>query len=708
MARALAVLLLAFAAAPAGAAAQAQAPVDDPALPLVYVFVVDGLDGDRVDMGQAPFLGRMLAGQEGARATYYRESRSIMVAETNPNHVAMATGAFADRSGIPGNAFAVHDEASKRACDADPAEPGAVDVDGETATCMIAESFFTAARRLGGGRITTAGIFGKPKLAQIFATRRLDPAAYDAGHLWSPCDPSEPADYCDPSAPARPNDGYAVVDSEVMDHVLATVEGGVEAGGERRRPNLTFVNLPTVDSAGHGTGTGAAYQQAIAQADAQLQRFVAGQKELGLWGRTVMFVVSDHSMDTTLQKQSLRLAFNAGGISDSEFLAVQNGSVDMVYLKDRDRPDRDAVLKEMRAIAAGTPGVDEALYRVPNPADGGAEYTLDAQHPGWRLAGERTGDLVVTHVEGGAFNEPNPLVGNHGGPQTTDNTFVVISGGGQVRPQSLGGTVGPRFDDTLLNPGQAQNVDVAPTAMALFGLPAPADSEGRVLVEAFEPGALPAPGSLIGGGAQACRVERAIRSASVRARGRQVRLRFASDAPVLVDVFQQSRGRRVLRGHLVARFAARRRGLTWSGRGNRRRVRDGFLYVRLRARIGNGRFEARRFALRRQRGRFRVRPRYELPPRCALIERAALSRSVVGGRAGLNVSFRVSRDAEARVVVRQRGRTVNSSPRRPRRAGVAYRVRLGPNSVRRGGFEVRIVAGTGAQRSTVRLYGWRL
>ncbi|HEV2999159.1 MAG TPA: alkaline phosphatase family protein [Solirubrobacteraceae bacterium] len=707
MLRALAVLLAAL-ALPASAAAQLQAPVDDPALPLVYVFVVDGLDGDRVDLGQAPFLGRMLAGQEGARATYYRESRSIMVAETNPNHVAMATGAFADRSGIPGNAFAVHDEASKRACGGDPAEPGAVSVDGETGTCMVAESFFVAARRLAGGRITTAGVFGKPKLAQIFATRRLDPGAYDADHLWSPCDPGEPADYCDPNAPARPNDGYAVVDSEVMDHVLETVEGGVGAGGERRRPNLTFVNLPTVDSAGHGTGTGAAYQQAIAQADAQLQRFVANQKELGLWGRTVMLVVSDHSMDTTLQKESLRLAFNAGGVADSEFLAVQNGSVDMVYLRDRDRPDRDAVLKEMRSIAAGTPGVDEALYRVPNPADGGAEHTLDAQHPGWRLAGERTGDLVVTHVEGGAFNEPNPLVGNHGGPQTTDNTFAVISGGGQVRQQSLGGAVGPRFDDTLLNPGQAQNVDVAPTVMALFGLPAPADSEGRVLVEAFEPGALPQAGSLTGGGAQACRVEHAIRSASVRARGRRVRFAFAADVPVLVDVFQQSRGRRVLRGHLVARFAARRRGFVWNGRGNRRRVRDGFLYARLRARLGNGRFEVRRFALRRRRGAFSVRPRFELPARCALIERAALSRSVVDRRHGLNISFRLSDAADARVVVRQRGRTVNSTPPRARTAGVTYRVRLRGTSVRRGGFEVRVVAGAGAERSTVRLYGWRL
>jgi predicted AlkP superfamily pyrophosphatase or phosphodiesterase len=75
--------------------------------PLVYVVVVDGLDGDRVDDGKAPFISSLLAGQ-GARAAYYRESRSAMVAETNPNHVAMMTGAYPSRSGVYSNAFAVY------------------------------------------------------------------------------------------------------------------------------------------------------------------------------------------------------------------------------------------------------------------------------------------------------------------------------------------------------------------------------------------------------------------------------------------------------------------------------------------------------------------------------------------------------------------------------------------------------------------------
>ena len=63
--------------------------------------------------------------------------------------------------------------------------------------------------------------------------------------------------------PARPNDGYALFDRDVMDEVLRTAREGVRGDGRtftgRRRPGLTFVNLPGVDSAGHGTGRGPAY-----------------------------------------------------------------------------------------------------------------------------------------------------------------------------------------------------------------------------------------------------------------------------------------------------------------------------------------------------------------------------------------------------------------------------------------------------------------
>ena len=696
-----AVAALAPAALPATAAAQQPA---DAGGRLVYVFSVDGLDGDRVDQGRAPFLGRLLLGQEGNRATYYRESRSVMVAETNPNHVAMATGAFGDRSGIPGNAFAVYGDAARKACGAD--DDGTTD--GETPTCMLAESFFTTAKRLDAQRITTAGIFGKPKLADIFATQRVAPGRYDADFLWSPCNPQTPTPYCDRSAPARPNDGYAVTDSEVMDVVVRSVAEGVDDGGARRRPNLTFVNLPTVDAAGHGFGTNSgAYDEAIGLADAELSRFVANQKALGLWERTVMFVVSDHAMDTTLGRTSLMQRYGAAGIDDGVIVS-QNGSVDMVYLTDRTSAGRFAKLKALRAEALASEGVDEALYREPNPADGGVAHTLDFVHPAWRIAGDRTGDLLVTHKAEGAFSDPvNPLVGNHGSPYTTDNTFAVVGGGsGVVRQGSVGGTVGPRFDDALLNPGSAQTVDVAPTVMALLGLGAPAQSEGRVLTEAFERGAFAAgtPGvtANIGGVAARCGVRAEFRSVSVRPRGRRgLRVAFsrATAGRTRVDVFRQSAGRIVLGNRRVARFSARR-SFTWAGR----RGGDGIYLVRVRA----GKDE-RRFVLSRRDGRFRLRPTSERR-RCGLLRAFKLERPVFGGRRNrpLGITFRVDREARVFAEVLRGRRVVRRFPPTMRRAGVTHRLRLASEGIGRGDVRVRLTVTAGSSRVVATLTSRRL
>ena len=717
----LAVLVLAAAAVAATGRAQQPAAnvADDPSAPLVYVFSVDALAGDRVDQGRAPFLGRLLLGQEGNQATYYRESRSVMVAETNPNHTAMATGAFGDRSGVPGNAFAVYDAAGKRDCaEADPNAPGPADTDGERAGCLLAESFFAAVKRQRGARaLTSAGIFGKPKLAKLFSTKRITPGAYDADYLWTPCESqtSSDAEFCR-DVPVNPATDYALDDSVVMDEVLRSVREGVPAGGSTRRPNLTFVNFPQVDSVGHGTGARTEYEVAVAQMDEQLRRFVAQQKQLGLWERTVLFVVSDHSMDTTLAKTSLSQRFTAAGIADG-YQVIQNGSVDMVYLEDRESPDRFELLRKLRAAAQEAANVDEALYREPNPLDGGDRNTLDAVHPGWRLAGPRTGDLVVTQKTGGAFSDPvNPLVGNHGSPLTTDNTFAIIGGGGLVRQQSIGGTAGARFDDTLVNPGSAQNVDVAPTVMALLGGSPPADSEGRVLTEAFEPAAFarlaPAPVAGAAPAGAACAIASGFRTIAVRPRRRGLRVSFArrTTNPVQVDVFQQSRGRQIFGNRLVARFTRRSGPLVWSGRGNRRRLSDGVFLVRVRVRTTSGRVDDRRYVLQRVRGRFRSRPASERPPTCALVQSAKLSRPVFGGRSNraLNATFRVGEQARVSVDVLRGGRVVRRLGSTTRQAGVTHRVRLGSERLRRGDHVVRVTATAGTRRQVVRLTARRL
>ena len=514
---------------PAAAGAQNERPI-------VYVIVIDGLDGDRIDAGGAPFIKSMIEGKEGAAATYYSESRSTMIAETNPNHTSMATGAYGGSSGIPGNSFAVYGQPpNEDGCATTGLDESKKPVvtDGQDPSCLFAETLFQALDRQDGAGVTTAGIFGKPKLGRIFSGKRPD-GRYWADYLWVPCEePGDDTPYCRTVA-VNPVTRYAADDSIVMDEVIRAARDGVPADGGTKKADYTFVNLPQVDSAGHATGTGPAYDESIAMADAQIRRFVESQRELGQWwSRTVLMIVSDHSMDTTPEKTTLGDRFRAAGIPSDSFTIVQNGSASLVYLSDRTDPGRFALLKRMREAAIGTGNasaqiagsgpVSEALYRESNPADGGAANTLDAVHPNWSLAGPRTGDLVVTHVPGGAFNDPiNPLTGNHGGPQTRDNFMAVFGPASMVQQRRPPGEAVPGFDDTGRNPDQSENVDVAPTVARLLGLRAPRDSQGRVLGESLLSAGLP---PVRGSGGSRAKLKVTVTPKRVRA-GRRTRYTF--------------------------------------------------------------------------------------------------------------------------------------------------------------------------------------
>ena len=454
--------------------------------PLVYVVVLDGLDGDKVDQGKAPFISSLLAG-DGARATYFPRSTSVLPAETNPNHTAMISGAYPDRSGIPANTFAIYapleHEDSCAATGAFNLSALPTETSGESRTCPEAEMVFESILRQGDpDGLATAGIFGKPKLGRIFAGQNVNPDRPDADYLWAPC-ASGPEDdaYCE-AVPTNPITGYATDDQTVMDRVIASIESGVAAGGEVKRPDFTFVNLHQIDSAGHATGTGAIYDLAIAQADDEVERLVSLLRARGEWERTVLILVSDHSMDTTSAKISLTESFTEAGISESQFVALNNeGSTDFVYLADRTAETRFELLKQMREIALAQPGVTEALYREPNPLDGGKTYTVAHMHPDWHSDGPRTGDLFALANPGFGFGEPspssNPVPGNHGAPQTSDN-FLAVTGGSELVNQGTSAGSG-RLENPI-------NVDLAPTVMGLFGLFAPEDSEGRFLRPAFD------------------------------------------------------------------------------------------------------------------------------------------------------------------------------------------------------------------------------
>ena len=213
-------------------------------------------------------------------------------------------------------------------------------------------------------------------------------------------------------------------------------------------------------------------------------------------------MTADHNFgDTANPVNKIFLDGVLEGAGEAPFAVVTHGGSASVYLtdlQDTDRPltdDEQATLKEMRARALETDGVTEALYRVPNPQDGGATNSLDAVHPDWHLGGTaRVGELlIVADEEHSLFpnmqDDDALITGHHGHPTDRHIPFVVMSGGTYVRDQTVApqdaGSV-DQGDDTAELPGQAENVDIAPTIGWLLGTGAPAQSQGRILEEAFE------------------------------------------------------------------------------------------------------------------------------------------------------------------------------------------------------------------------------
>lgn len=209
-------------------------------------------------------------------------------------------------------------------------------------------------------------------------------------------------------------------------------------------------------------------------------------------------------------------------------------------------------------------------------------------------------------------------------------------------------------------------------------------------------------------------ITESFRSVRVRPVGRGLRLSFTRrvSRPVTIDVFQVSTGRRVLGQRLVARFRGRSTGVRWSGarQAGRVRVRDGLLFVRFRIRDERGRLDARRVALVRSGGRFRLRPDFYRRTSCATLTSFKLARPAFGGRSdrALAIAFRLRRAGTVRVEVRRGGRVVRRFRTAQRRARITHRLRLASARLPRGTYEIRLVYRAGQTTLAASLYAQRL
>ncbi len=432
----------------------------------VYLVSLDGLRPDEV--ARMPFLQSLA--DDG---TSYTEARAVMVAETIPNHVSMVTGAYPDKTGIVGNNFPV---------------PGkAENLEAGDPELLQADSLFTLIADQCPD-LTAAAVTSKDYLFTILEHDRNGDGERDAD--------SNFANQDDPTF--VPGLGLTL-DERTVPEVL-TVSRELD-------PEFLFVNLGSIDRTGHvdpvggasaGLPTGAApvaRETQLQRTDALLRTVVEELKRSGRWESTAFMITADHSMDFS---QPLDAVTIGDDIAADPMLAgkvqiAQNGGAALYSLIDRTDPQAPALLKRLRDITVATDGVDEALYRSPNPADGGQAHWVGKVHPDWHQTGPRSGDLLLTVEDGRRASEPgelsNPIPGNHGMTSTL-RVPVIISGGIGVERKRIGPS--EPLSGAVRLPDQAENVDFAPTTAWLLGLQPPASGfDGRVLTEAFS--AQPAP-----------------------------------------------------------------------------------------------------------------------------------------------------------------------------------------------------------------------
>src|SRR5213593_2601040 len=338
------------------------APADAPHAH-VYLVIVDGLDARLADAAHMPRLFAAVA-REPAHSSVFRGAHAVMPARTNPNHVTLLTGAYAEAHGITGNAY------WSRA-------PGAPPELLEDAARIEVETMFTVAETVAPS-LVTLGVVGKPKLARLFAAVPGRQHAPDV--LWSP----------ERLPPERREaaSGYSP-DGETIGAVLALA---AEA-----EPDLVVMNLCDVDGAGHAHGPESAeYARAVAAADAAVARLLDDLHARARWDRSVVILTADHGMSAvgpTPERPNPAISLGpvlreagVGGVT-----LVGDGGVEHVYAERVAASattvgDAAETLARVAALARATPGVAETLARLPVPG----VPTLHAAHPGWHLDHPRT------------------------------------------------------------------------------------------------------------------------------------------------------------------------------------------------------------------------------------------------------------------------------------------------------------------------------
>jgi hypothetical protein len=224
-----------------------------------------------------------------------------------------------------------------------------------------------------------------------------------------------------------------------------------------------------------------------------------------------------------------------------------------------------------------------------------------------------------------------------------------------------------RYDGPLVVPDEQGHAEEPPEALAPGEVP-------REQLPSVTPPVTPA--------GQPCPADTGF--SRISARGNRISVLRRQPRPFTIELFRQSKGRRVV-DRRVARLKV-----------NRSQVRlpktagDGYYFARIRM-VLPGTDDVRRVALRRQGGRWSVRPDHYLRTACGALKAFKLERTVFGGRkrVPLRISYRLPTGVDSVRIEILRGtkvvRTIRGGTERAR----AHRYSV-PASIAKPGRDVRV------------------
>jgi predicted AlkP superfamily pyrophosphatase or phosphodiesterase len=460
----------------------AKQPSKRPAL--AVVLVIDGLRPDSITPDVMPNLDRIKR-----NGVWYRNAHSVFPTVTRVNAASISTGTLPFHHGIVSNALYLPDISK------------ALLNDGDYRTLV------TMGKR-NGGRVV-----GPKTIAEYFQEAGIRYVAVSSGSTGS-------AFLLNPMAPAGIGtlintgleDGRQVAFPEVQSSAILSRFGPVKAdsGGvpvvwtERVLRDYIFGTLhPQVlvdwlgqpDEAQHAFGVGSPEAlAALRLVDQQVGLLLERLREIGLEGKTDLIVTCDHGFDYEPPMDTLAPMRDAG-LRAGDVVVDNEGGTSLLYVRDRAREKIKRLVTRLQAsestnaifVAARAPTGGQ-IQCSPGAVKGFLPGTLALDFI-YQCLPSHGPDIIVTYrweEKANPFGVPGTqwVPGTLAAGQTTAH-----SGHGALNPYATHSTLmasGPDFEQHKTIDLPAGNQDIAPTLLALEGLPVPASMDGRVLAEAMK------------------------------------------------------------------------------------------------------------------------------------------------------------------------------------------------------------------------------